>query len=526
MPSKSLPNASKKVKAAPPIDFHLRDVGGVSKGDVVLRPGMNIFRGPNGSGKTSTINAIAAVCGADVPLEVRDGATEGYVSGNGVSLTIRKVAAKTGAAEVEVVGGDDLAELIDGGGYADPKARAKARVRALLRIERLPVTEETISALAAGETEVAEQAMQECRDNLIDDLLDAAEKVRRIAHSHAKISEDAQAQALAAGDVQEAQAREAVASIGGEEALLEIPAEDARANAQTLRDRLAVARAEATKRRDLEALQAEIRETLGQRPDVAQFSEKYTRAQDAREARECELEALQEKAAEIAAAIAEKRVAVVEAKELQQRIGRRIAETQTATEEWDRRAGVLGRPVEGPLQAEVEALEASSRQADETANRAAVSASYRAGRDAAAAVRRQAADHATRAEFLRTVATTVQDRLGKLLNGTDVEGLTVNAEGRLCVMDGGKLYDFEKRRSEGQQISAALRHVARRSAGRLVPLEGKFFRAMQPKMQQELAAQALSLGIVLVTEAPSDTEGITIQHFPAQDAAMAQAVAS
>jgi energy-coupling factor transporter ATP-binding protein EcfA2 len=527
MTKKSVTEKPDPVKStAKPIEFAVDDMGPHHHFEGTLWPGLNLLTGPNGAGKTKLIESLSKALGDENPVEVREGANEGRVTIDGLVMRVTRVATKTGRPEIELEGGKDLAELIGGGGYADEKARAKARIRALCRIERLPVTEENIQILAA-DPEVAALALRECEDNLIDDVLSAAEKARKVGHDLARAAEASQADENAIAEVRESQARDLVESIGG--ALVEIPFEEARSHADRLRDRLAVAKSEAQKRRELEALQAEIRQTLGERPDATQFNERYTRAQDAREARESELEALQAQAAEIAAKIAEKRVAVVEAKELQQRIGRKISETQAATENWDHRAGVLGRPVEGPLQAEVEKLERASEAASAAAKRASVSAEYRQNREIAAAARQKAEDHATRAEYLRTVATTVQDRLGKLLNGTDADGLTVNAEGRLCVIEGGKTYDFEKRRSEGQQISAALRHVARRSAGRLVPLEGRFFRAMQPKMQKELAAQAAALGIVLVTEAPSDSEGITIQHFPvnpAHEAAMAEAVAS
>ena len=527
MPAKkSLKPGPSRVKptAAPPIDFHLQDVAGISNLDLSLHVGMNLLRGRNGAGKSSAMLGISRACGADVPLEVRDGANEGRISGNGVSIVIRKVAATTGKAEVELVGGDDLAELIDGGGYADPKARAKARVRALLRIERLPVTAETISELAGGECEIASQALRECEENLIDDLLEAAEKVRRVTHGEARKSEEAQAAALAVADVHEAQALEAVASIGGAAHVVEIPSADASLNAGRLRDRLAVARAEATKRRELEALQAEIRETLGQRPDAAQFNDKYTRAQDAREAAETELEALQIEAQKLAERIAEKRVAVVEAKELQQRIGRKIAETQTATEEWDRRAGVLGRPVEGPTQADVDAIEASVHNANETAARAGASEEYRTKRTSAAESRQSAQDHATRAEYLRTLATTVQDRLGRLLNGTDADGLTVGDAGRVCVVEGGKVYDFETRRSEGQQIAAALRFFARKNPSRIIPLSGRLWNALAPQGKASFIREAETLGLYVISEEPS--EGDLRVERPTVDSLTQQAAAS
>lgn len=507
--------------ATKPLDFHVENMGGIERTDVRLFAGVNEFEGPNGAGKTSIIESLGALHGLPSTIEVLDGAEEGRVSGNGLSLTIRKVRSASGRAEVEIQGGDDLAELIDGGRYADEKARAKARVRALLRIQRLPVTAEAIEILAVDPA-VAERALTEIRDNLIDDMLDAAEKVRRVGHAEAKASEDRAAELAATANVRLDQAREALAAIGGEAALVDVAPGDAEANAQRLRDSVAVARADCRRRQDLEAQQAEIRATLGERPDAKAFDAKRTDAARDVDELEAGIAKLTAEAERIAQQISAARVALAETKGLRDRIDAKIRETHEAAAEWDRRYGLLGRAVEGPLPSEVEAMERSANAAGLTAKRALGSAEYRSARTAAMEAQSLADEAATRAEFLRTVATTVQDRLGKLLNGTDSDGLTIDSNGRLCVVEGGKLFDFEKRRSEGQQIVAALRFVAKRNPSKLVPLSGAFWQALQPKAQREFAALARELGLYVVTERASDREGIAVNHLP--QAELAEAV--
>ncbi len=531
MPRGSLKQMPKPVKSEPtvnapkPIDFHVENMGGITQADLRCYVGVNELEGPNGGGKSSMIGAIATLHGLamppEFPTEVRDGAEEGRVYGNGLSLIVRKVRSATGRAEIEVQGGYDLAELIDGGRYADEKARAKARVRALLRIHRLPVTEEAIEILAV-DPEVAALALAEIRDNLIDDMLDASEKVRRVGHNEAKRNEDLAAESEARANILLTQASEALAAIGGESAMVDLSPADAEAHARTLRDKLAVARSDARRRQDLEAQQAEIRATLGDRPDPKAFDAK--RADAARDVNDLEsgIARLIEEAERIASQLSATRVALAETKGLRDRIDAKIRETHEAAVEWDRRSGLLGRAIEGPLPAEVEALEKSADVAGLTAKRALGSADYRNSR-AEAMVAHDAANEAkTRAEFLRTVATTVQDRLGKLLNGTDSEGLTIDANGRLCVVEDGKVFDFERRRSEGQQISAALRFVAKRYPSKLVPLSGAFWQALQPAAKEEFARLAKDLGLYILTERPSDGEGITVNHLPAP--ALAEAV--
>lgn len=503
--------------ATKPLDFHVENMGGITKESVRLVQGVTEFEGQNGAGKSSLIGAISALHKLDTPIEVRDGADEGYVAGNGLELRIRAVRSASGHAEVQIQGGDDLAELIDGGRYADEKARAKARVRALLRIQRLPVTAEAIEILAV-DPEVSARALTEIRDNFIDDMLDAAEKVRRVGHAEAKSAEDLAAELAATANVRLDQARDALAAIGGESALVDVAPADAEANAQRLRDQLAVARADCRRRQDLESQQAEIRETLGERPDAAGYDAKRAIVVSDLAAIESEVEALTAEAQRIAERLSGVRVALAEKKALRDRIDAKIRETHEAAAEWDRRSGLLGRTIEGPAPAEVEALERSANAAGLTAKRALGSAEYRNARTAAMEAQRSADEAATRAEFLRSVATTVQDRLGKLLNGTDSDGLTIDSNGRLCVVEGGKLYDFEKRRSEGQQIVAALRFVAKRNPSKLVPLSGAFWQALQPRAQREFAELARELGLYVVTERASDREGIAVNHLPAEAA--------
>lgn len=524
MAKKSVSEAPKVIKpdvsavGENPIEFHVEDLGGIHSADVRLFVGVNDLRGRNGSGKTSTINAISAACGAKLPLEVRDGADVGRVTGNGVTMTIRKVAATTGKAEVELAGGDDLAELIDGGGYADPKARSKARVRALLRIERLPVTEETIAALCNEDEEVAAVTLRECEDNLTDDLLEAAERARRVAHKLAGSAEQDQAGALAAADVHEAQAIAAIEEIGGEKWAVDVPAVDAAANAQALRDRLAVAKSDRERRQALEAQQAEISATLGDRPDAEAMVPKLKDARERIEALEFHLGDLQgeeqelsDKLADLRVTIAEQKSAIVEAKQFRDRVESKVHETRIAAQDWDRRSGLLGRTIEGPTEAEVDKLTTATSRAEMTARQAAASETFRTNRHAAAEARQKAADHATRAEYLRTIATTVQDRLGRLLNGTDADGLTVGADGRVCVVEGGAIHDFETRRSEGQQIAAALRFMARKNPNRVIPLSGRFWNALDPNARQTFAQLSAELGLYVVTESP-DQGDLRVEH--------------
>lgn len=501
-------------KKAPPINFSIKDLGGIAELDVRCEVGITELVGRNGAGKSSAIAAISKASGAEIPVEVRDGADEGSVTGNGVSLTIRRIARTTGRAEIELAEGGPLADLIDGGGYADPAARAKARVRALLRLERLPVTEETIGALAS-DPEVARLSLRECQDNLVDDLLEAAEKVRRTAHGLARVQETGQAEAAAVADVHEKRATEAVEETGGTDRLVEIPADDASANAAALRDQLAVTRADAQRRAELEAQQAEIRGTLGERPDPKRFDGAKNDLLHIIELRRTNLDDLRAQRAKLDAEIASVEQAHTTAVRDAKAIELRISEAQAEATAWDQRAGLLSREISGPVAADVEKLERAVTSAAMTASLARISEQYRADREAAKDARQKADDHALRGEFLRTIATTVQDRLGQLLATTAAQGFTVNAEGRLCVVDGKKVLDFETRQSEGQRIAKALEVAARTYAGKVVPLDGRYWQALDPEHKADFAAKAADLGLFVITERASEGS-LIVNHLPAK----------
>src|SRR5690606_9114131 len=150
------------------------NVGGVRAVELELAsPGINVLVGANGAGKSSTMNAVSRAYGAEVPLEPRDGADHGTVEVDGVRLVVKKVVRSTGRAELELASTGPLADLIDGGGLKDPEARAKCRNRALIRLLRLPVTEEAV-ALLAGDPEITDAATDRIADEQADDMLTAA----------------------------------------------------------------------------------------------------------------------------------------------------------------------------------------------------------------------------------------------------------------------------------------------------------------------------------------------------------------
>lgn len=85
---------TKTSKAAPaPRRITIENVGGIRHFVAEVFPGVNVLTGQNGAGKTSTMNAVARMYGADIQLEPRDGSDHGTVEDDrGVRLVIKKVA--------------------------------------------------------------------------------------------------------------------------------------------------------------------------------------------------------------------------------------------------------------------------------------------------------------------------------------------------------------------------------------------------------------------------------------------------
>jgi DNA repair exonuclease SbcCD ATPase subunit len=493
-----------------PLDFHIHDVGGIYDFQLQLKQGVNVLGGRNGAGKTSALRAVSRAMGAEIPIEVRDGAETGTIKGAGVTLKIRKVAKTSGIAEAEIADTGRLADLIDGGGFADPDARNRARIRALLWFVQLPINEETIAVLA-GDPVVAAAALHECRENLISDLLEAAEKTRRTAHALAKTEEDGANEAGARARVHDLHAEEALRKIGGKDRIVEVPFPEADAQHGDLLRKLEVSRIQAKARIELETRQAEIRATLGERPDPARYDEDIELRGRAIASNEQSIRDLEADIRKLEAQIAERRAKLAGIGEDLRHLRSQREQAVEAARAWDQRAELLNRPVTGPVPDDVAKLERAVERAADVVTRARESEEYTRNRRAAAEAAQIAKDRAERGEILRALATTVQERLGLLLQNTDAAGLTV-FEGRLHVIEGNQLHDFETRRSDGQRISIALRIAAGKYEGKVVPLDGRFWTQLDSSARQHFAAEAARLGLYTLTEEPTDDE-LHVTHF-------------
>lgn len=488
-------------------EVRIRNVAGVSDLRLRLDPGVNVLLGPNGAGKTSAIRAVTRAFGGKVPLEVRDGAGQGVVEAPGVKLSVKRVVRASGEADVALADSGPLATLIDPG-MADPDAAARARIRALLELVALPVTEERVATLA-GDEEVAESVVQELREGAIDDLLHAAERCRLTAHALKRETEKQANELTARAQVAESRMAEALEKVGGEASLVEISAADAEAAGHDAVQKLEVARVSARQRQELESRQAEIRAQLGDPPDPAKFDQDI-------EARRGAVDAHNRRILELEQQISKERELLAGVREDLRHLEQQKAEEEKRAKQHGENLRILELPVEGSTPEEVEELEAGVAKARATFAAARLADDYRKAKAEAATAGQEAKTAHERAEVLEALATSVGNRLGLLLSGTEAEGLTV-VDGRLAVVEEGKVFDFETRRSEGQRIAASLRVAARAYGGKVIPLEGRFWQALDDGHRQEFARLAADLGLYVITEQPAEGE-LRVENLVPADA--------
>lgn len=478
-------------------EYEIRNVAGIEKATLRLRPGCNVLRGKNAAGKTSAMRSIARAAGGETELERRDGVDHGEVRGPGVHLRVGKVVRRTGEAELALADTTPLSTLVDPQ-IKGTDAAARARLRALVQLLGLRVDDAALDVLTHGDDASRDWLRDEVQAEAVEDLMVAAEKLRGRLHAWARAQEERAEQA--SGRAQSARERsEAVLeALGGEANLVDTPVDTAREtlDAGIRQHERALAQCEA--REALEERQSMIRSSIGVHPDVA-AAEEDLRVED-------------HKLAEEDATIASLEQQLAEAK------GRRMAQqerrsaasvhlgqTRAALAKWEDQQRILTEPLEGPTRDEVETLRHDVVHSAEEALRAAGrSWEVRVSRDERkeALATHEAAER--EAGRLRALAADIPQRLGKILAGAGASDLTV-IDGRLHATVDGKVLDWERRLSDGQRVRLALGVAAQVYHG-VVPLSGAYWTSLDPENRAEFAALAKEKGLYVLTEEPADGE--------------------
>lgn len=503
--------ASLKRKKVPDIPVTIDNVGGIHHAELVLKPGVNELVGANGAGKTSAMQAIRRAFGDKVPLEKRDGAIEGRITVPGLVVKIGKVVKATGEAELQIEDAGPVTRIIDPGIKGSDEA-ATARVRALVELLAPPFDATSISTLA-GNAAIANDVLAEYGENAFDNLADAADRTRLIAHRHARTAETNAKAAAGVATAAEQAADQALERAGGEEGLIEIPVAEAERAETEATGALAVAKEARRRRLALELQQNEIRETLGERPDPDRFYEDIRIRREALTAAEDRIRDLERQISQVKETMAATRAdgnALLE---------RQKSEAERAAR-WDRQSSILAQVPEGPEEFEVERLEMEANRATETRRAAVVSAQVRNLLDLAKVAKLDRDVATERAEALRQIATTVYDRMAELPGIAERAGRLTVVVGRLHVKDpNGNLLDFELRQSEGQKIDAVLEVAASvYGEGAVIGLDDRYWLALDSAHRDLFAERAAAFGLRVITARPT-AGSLAVNHIGAPVAA-------
>lgn len=114
----------------------IKNVGPITHVSIPLPEGggVVVFRGRNGLGKSTALEAIEALAGQKRRLSVRDGEVSGSIEGLGARVTVGKSSRRTGELEVQSLDGKlSVAELVEPG-IADPIAADAKRIKALVQL--------------------------------------------------------------------------------------------------------------------------------------------------------------------------------------------------------------------------------------------------------------------------------------------------------------------------------------------------------------------------------------------------------
>jgi DNA repair exonuclease SbcCD ATPase subunit len=167
------------------------NIGPVKRLEIEVKPGLNVLRGAQGSGKSTVLRAVnyALTKSGDKPTP-RDGTRAGKLSFGGITATFTSKATLKGTLEVESLSGRlDIGDLIRPG-YEDEAVNDKHRIRRLLELANVQATPEMFV---------------ECGFNLEasvlpSDLIDAADAVKVYQFEKAREQEAAAAKAKANAD--------------------------------------------------------------------------------------------------------------------------------------------------------------------------------------------------------------------------------------------------------------------------------------------------------------------------------------
>jgi len=478
------------------VPVEILNLDGINQLALLLRHGMNELWGPNASMKTRARAAIEETVGSQRHLTVgvsdarRDGtdALLGSATVAGRTLTISRTGAVSRSgemlADLSLADTSPVSRLIDPG-IKDPSAKQREQLKALLELVPLPVTEDRLLKVAAGDEETLTFLAAAIEEREVGDMLAAVKIMRSWVQAQAREREEAVERAerrlgQSRGALEERleEATRALSASGTPASKTKVleafaaakPVGDV-ARAKAMADEsLGRIRSERQACLDKKRERAELQATVGEEPDLEPVRVELTEATDAHlaavtasndaartvERLRREL-ATAETAAEVAEADRETKIHHF------RRAERRLEERQGALARWTETMAKLREEPTGPSEEEVDRAEAAAQAAERKLTVARIAERYAELQTAIKETTEERTHAEVRAEALRGIEKGAWAALGELVTAeTRVPEITIY-NGFLAYVGQDKVpLDWNSKYvSTGQRNSAAFRLGAR-----------------------------------------------------------------
>lgn len=176
------------------MDIAVENLGAVSKFQGELpASGVYIFKGRNGTGKTTLVNAVSTAMGGGDAVPVRDNAERAKLMLGEVTMTVgARKSIKGELAVVGLAGRFSIADLVDPG-INKPESADAARIKALVSIAQVEPSLEHFAGLVPGGLPELESLVS--KPGKSDDLVAIAARVKRDLEAKARSAADAAAHA-------------------------------------------------------------------------------------------------------------------------------------------------------------------------------------------------------------------------------------------------------------------------------------------------------------------------------------------
>ncbi len=460
--------------------------------------GVNQILGAQGVGKSHLVSLIARATGADLPIAVTDGENEAKLIIDDVPV-LEYQRKKGKQPHVSLASVSTVALVVDPG-IKDPASAEEARLKNLLKMVKAETTDEMIEFFLTPEP--ASEDDEPRVDAEAYDYVDVKYGIGRLK----TLDPVAVADVLIKGKgglihtlkreyrekADRAHSKWEVAKPEKPAQLSELSLEEADEKYRVAVGDHRQAQGSFEQRREMVLLQAEIRQNLGERPDVDSAVSLHDEAIEG-------LDLARQRVVQL-----EKQLAVAKAQEESHKgvAARCAADMEAAKADaatWDRNKAKLDEPVTGATEDVVRAHAAKVEQARAALDLARSTAEYRTKLEVAEAARKERDEAQNREAEVSELADGVPARLGEQFNRLGIEGARVN-EGVLEVKNEKGKFEPYWRRSAGQQWRWVLPIFLQSHPGGIVAHSKEAWNELEEENKLEVAQVHVDFGCIGVVE--------------------------